>query len=209
MDRPWQREATGQDSAGAGPCVCARLIGACPIWPAGGCWKAKSQMHKHPAVVTMRTKPGTNAALAWHEGSRAMNVQDGMSKVVLSVGPAHTLREAARLMSERRVGAAVVADQEDSGIGILTERDILDSIGRGQDPDTELVADHRTADVVYAAPSWTLEQAASAMVGGNFRHLIVVDGHDVIGLLSMRDIVRCWAGDASVGAGAGGVSVSA
>ena len=138
-----------------------------------------------------------------------MNVQDGMTRVILSVGPAHTLRDAARLMSERRVGAAVVQDPEHSGIGILTERDILDSVGAGQDPDIELVADHRTSDVVFASPSWTLEQAASAMVGGNFRHLIVIDGTDVAGLLSMRDIVRCWSGQ-SVGAGlASGVTVSA
>ncbi len=130
-----------------------------------------------------------------------MNVQDGMTRVVLSIGPAHTLRDAARLMSERRVGAAVVVDPEHPSIGILTERDILDSVGRGQDPDAELVADHRTADVVFASPMWTLEQAAAAMVGGNFRHLIVVDGTEVTGLLSMRDIVRCWSGTTSVGAG--------
>jgi CBS domain-containing protein len=123
-----------------------------------------------------------------------MNVQDGMTRVVLSIGPAHTLREAARLMSERRVGAAVVVDSEHSGIGIMTERDILDAVGSGQDPDTEVVADHRTSDVVFASPAWTLEQAASAMVRGNFRHLIVVDGTEVAGLLSMRDIVRCWSG---------------
>jgi CBS domain-containing protein len=122
-----------------------------------------------------------------------MNVRDGMTKVVLSVGPAHTLREAARLMSAQRVGAAVVVDAAHPGIGILTERDILDSVGAGQDPDTEMVADHRTSDVVFASPDWTLEQAASAMAAGNFRHLIVVDDHDVAGLLSMRDIVRCWA----------------
>ncbi len=122
-----------------------------------------------------------------------MNVRDGMTKVVLSVGPAHTLREAARLMSAQRVGAAVVVDPEQAGIGILTERDILDSVGAGQDPDSELVADHRTSDVVFASPEWTLDQAASAMSAGNFRHLIVVEDQDVAGLLSMRDIVRCWA----------------
>lgn len=122
-----------------------------------------------------------------------MNVRDGMTKVVLSVGPAHTLREAARLMSTHRVGAAVVVDAAHPGIGILTERDILDSVGAGQDPDTEMVADHRTADVVFASPEWTLEQAASTMAAGNFRHLIVVEDQDVAGLLSMRDIVRCWA----------------
>jgi CBS domain-containing protein len=125
-----------------------------------------------------------------------MNVRDGMTNVVLTVGPAHTLREASRQMSARRVGAAVVIDPEHAGIGILTERDILDSIGAGQDPDTELVADHRTDDVVFASPGWTLEQAAAAMVRGNFRHLVVIEDDEVIGLLSMRDIVRCWSGAA-------------
>jgi CBS domain-containing protein len=123
-----------------------------------------------------------------------MNVRDGMTDVVLTLGPAHTLREASRQMSARRVGAAVVTDSEHAGIGILTERDILDSVGAGQDPDTELVADHRTSDVVFASPAWTLEQAADAMVRGNFRHLVVIEDYEVVGLLSMRDIVRCWSG---------------
>lgn len=122
-----------------------------------------------------------------------MNVRDGMTRVVLSIGPAHTLREAARLMSAQRVGAAVVIDPSQPGIGILTERDILDSVGAGEDPDAELVAGHRTADVVFASPDWTLEHAAATMSSGNFRHLVVLEGHEVVGLLSMRDIVRCWA----------------
>jgi len=123
-----------------------------------------------------------------------MNVKDGMSQVVLSVGPAHTLRQAARMMSVQRVGAAVVLDHERSGIGILTERDILNSLGSNQDPDSELVANHRTNDVVFATPDWTLDQAAETMVAGGFRHLVVIDQGEVAGLLSMRDIVRCWSG---------------
>jgi CBS domain-containing protein len=123
-----------------------------------------------------------------------MMVKEGMSQVVLSVGPAHTLRQAARMMSVQRVGAAVVLDHERSGIGILTERDILNSLGANQDPDTELVADHRTSDVVFASPDWTLDRAAEVMVAGGFRHLVVVDQGEVTGLLSMRDIVRCWSG---------------
>jgi CBS domain-containing protein len=136
-----------------------------------------------------------------------MKVKDGMSRVVLSVGPAHTLRQAARMMSVQRVGAAVVLDNERSGIGILTERDIMNSIGANQDPDAELVANHRTTDVVFATPDWTLDHAAQTMVSGGFRHLVVVDGGEVAGLLSMRDIVRCWSGnvaevaDATVGSG--------
>jgi CBS domain-containing protein len=115
-----------------------------------------------------------------------------MSHLVLTIGPAHTLRQAARMMSKRRIGAAVVIDQEHAGIGILTERDLLDSIAAGEDPDAELVAQHRTEHLVYASPDWTLEEAATAMVRGGFRHLVVVEGNDVAGLLSMRDIVRCW-----------------
>jgi CBS domain-containing protein len=121
-----------------------------------------------------------------------MNVQDGMSKLVLTIGPAHSLRDAARMMSARRVGAAVVIDPDHAGVGILTERDILDSVGAGENPDAELAAQHCTSDLVFAAPRWTLEEAAAAMVRGGFRHLVVVDGPEVAGLLSMRDIVRCW-----------------
>jgi len=121
-----------------------------------------------------------------------MNVRDGMTTLVLTIGPAHTLREAARLMSQRRVGAAVVIDPEHAGVGILTERDVMDSVGAGEDPDRELAGQHRTDEIVVASPGWTLEQAADAMIRGGFRHLIVVEGQEVTGLLSMRDIVRCW-----------------
>src|ERR687889_1799345 len=120
-----------------------------------------------------------------------MRVRDGMSEAVLSVGPNHTLREAARLMSRRRVGAAVVLDPDGQGPGIITERDVLDAIGAGQDPDPERVRAHLTADVVYASPEWSLEEAAVAMVRGGFRHLLVVDGADTVGIVSVRDIVRC------------------
>ncbi len=121
-----------------------------------------------------------------------MNVRDGMSSQVLTIGPAHTLRAAARKMSERQVGAAVVIDPDDAGIAILTERDLLDSVAAGQDPDIELAGQHSSSHLVFAAPAWTLDQAAAAMVRGGFRHLVVVDGTEVAGLLSMRDIVRCW-----------------
>ena len=123
-----------------------------------------------------------------------MKVRDGMTDLVLTIGPAHTLREAARLMSARQVGAAVVVVSEHAGIGILTERDVLDSVGAGQDPDTERAAAHRTQDVVFASPEWTLEQAATTMVRAGFRHLVVLEDGEVAGLLSMRDIVRVWAG---------------
>lgn len=124
-----------------------------------------------------------------------MQVRDGMSGVVLTVGPGHTLRQVAAQMADRSVGAAVVLDPEGAGPGILTERDVLQSVASGQEPDAERVADHMTDDPLFAAPDWSLEQAAVAMIRGGFRHVIVVDGAEVAGVLSMRDIVRCWTDD--------------
>jgi CBS domain-containing protein len=124
-----------------------------------------------------------------------MQVRTGMSSVVVTVNPGVTLQDAARAMSERRVGAAVVIDPEQPGPGIITERDVLQSVGRGEDPNSELVRDHLSPEITFAAPDWSLERAAETMVAGGFRHLVVVDGGKMAGVLSMRDIVRCWVED--------------
>jgi CBS domain-containing protein len=124
-----------------------------------------------------------------------MYVREGMSTVVLTVGPGHSLREAAAQMCSRSVGAAIVIDPDAPGPGVITERDILHAVGAGQDPDRELVADHLTQNLTFAHPEWSLERAAQAMVRGGFRHLVVVDGSDLVGVLSMRDIVRVWTTD--------------
>lgn len=126
-----------------------------------------------------------------------MQVRDAMSTTVLTIGPDHTLREASRQMLIRKVGAAVVHDPDAEGIGILTERDVLHSVGSGQDTDEERVRDHLTGELVFAAPSWTLEQAAEAMAHGGFRHLIVLDGGEIAGIVSVRDIMRCWSNERS------------
>jgi len=124
-----------------------------------------------------------------------MQVSEGMSSVVLTVNPGHSIREAARQMARRGVGAAVVVDPDGQGPGIITERDILESLGTGQSPDTEKVSDHLSAHLTFASPEWPLERAAEAMIKGGFRHLVVVDGGETVGVLSMRDIVRCWTND--------------
>ena len=121
-----------------------------------------------------------------------MEVREGMSEVVLSIGPGHTLREAARMMMEKRVGAAVVVDEEAPGPGIISERDVLVSIGRGQSPDDEHVGDHMSDSVITASPDWSLERAASEMASRGIRHLVIVDDGKLAGVLSMRDIMRVW-----------------
>lgn len=124
-----------------------------------------------------------------------MQVSEGMSEVVLAVGPAHTLREAARMMVEKGTGAALVTDDEWPVPCIVTERDILLSIGGGEDPDVERVGDHMSDSVISAAPDWSLERAAAEMSRRGVRHLVVFDDGEVVGVLSIRDIVRVWTSD--------------
>jgi CBS domain-containing protein len=121
-----------------------------------------------------------------------MQVREGMSDVVLTVGPSHTLREAAEMMVDKGTGAALVTDDERPVPAIVTERDILNSLGRGEDPDAELVSEHMSEGVVAASPDWSLEHAASEMSTRGIRHLVVFEGSETVGILSIRDIVRVW-----------------
>ena len=123
-----------------------------------------------------------------------MKVEDGMSAQVLSIGPgSHAAGGGPDRSAARRVGAAVVVDpRRRRGRRSLTERDILRSVAVGENPDTEMPASTARRTSISAARNWTMEAAAAAMVRGGFRHLVVVEGQDVVGLLSMRDIIRCW-----------------
>lgn len=123
-----------------------------------------------------------------------------MSSVVLALGPSHTLREAARKMTEKGTGSALVFDDRSPAPRIITERDVLNAVGGGKDPDTALVADHMSDSVISAAPDWSLERAAAEMVRRGIRHLAVVDNGELTGVLSMRDIVRCWTSEGATSA---------
>lgn len=129
-----------------------------------------------------------------------MEVRQGMSSIVLTVGPGHTLREAARQMTEKGVGAALVLDDEQPGPGIISERDVLVSIGRGEDPDSERVGDHMSHQLITATPDWSLERAATEMSHRGIRHLVIADRGQLIGVLSMRDIMNVWTSDGATSA---------
>lgn len=121
-----------------------------------------------------------------------MRVRDGMTSVVVAVGPDHTLREASRRMVARGTGAAMVIEQEWPVPQIITERDILIALGTGMDPDVTLVRDHMSDSVIAASPEWSLERAAAEMSRRSIRHLVVYEDGELVGVLSMRDIVRVW-----------------
>jgi CBS domain-containing protein len=122
----------------------------------------------------------------------AAKVREAMTENVLTITPGRSLREAARFMVEHNVGALVIIDPEQPGPGIVTERDLVRSLGTGEDPDSELVKDHLTSRATFADGDWGLEEAADAMANGGFRHLVVVSRGEVEGIISMRDIMHVW-----------------
>ena len=142
--------------------------------------------------ISLRRKALARSAVRPEEARSEMEVREGMSSVVLAVGPDHTLRQAAAKMTEKGTGAALVFDDESPGPRIITERDVLNAIGNGDDPDKATVADHMSDSVISAPPDWSLERAAEEMVKLGIRHLVVVDQGELVGVLSMRDIVRVW-----------------
>jgi signal-transduction protein with cAMP-binding, CBS, and nucleotidyltransferase domain len=90
------------------------------------------------------------------------------------------------------VGAAVIIDPEQPGPGIITERDLVRSLGKGGNPDSEMVKDHLTSKATFADAEWSLHEAADAMAKGGFRHLVVLGDGEVVGIISMRDIIHVW-----------------
>jgi CBS domain-containing protein len=121
-----------------------------------------------------------------------VRVRDAMTGDVLTMTPQRTLRDAAKFMADHNVGAVVILDPDQPGPGIITERDLVRSLGKGEDPDSECVGDHLTSSAAFGDVDWDLEEAADAMARGGFRHLVVVRNGELCGIISMRDIMRVW-----------------
>ena len=98
-------------------------------------------------------------------------------------------------MVERSVGAVLVLDG-DRLAGILTERDVLRAVARGIRDDA-VVRDWMTTDPDTIEPGETIQHAATLMMHGGFRHLPVTEGGAVVGILSIRDLVRIALEDAA------------
>jgi CBS domain-containing protein len=114
--------------------------------------------------------------------------RDHMSRDLLSVSPGDSLSEVAQRMVDRDVGAVLVMDGSELA-GILTERDVLRAVAAGIEEKT-VVSDWMTRDPETMAPDDTTQQAAVLMIHGGFRHLPLVEGRDVVGMLSIRDLMR-------------------
>ena len=137
-----------------------------------------------------------------------MEIRDLVCRDLVTVGPTHTLAQAARLMTAHRVGSAIVCTDE--GPGIVSERDVLRAVADGADLNTATVGDYMTWNAIIANSSWDTLQAARTMLEHGFRHLVVVDGAAEIGILSIRDLMAAHLGitrpprHPAVGAGVAG-----
>lgn len=119
-------------------------------------------------------------------------LRDVAIRHLLTVDPQNSLRRAAKIMSDRSVGAAVVVASE-KVVGIVTERDILRALADDRDVDDTRVEDVMTRDVVSGAPGWDILKAANAMAEGGFRHLLVMEMDDPVGIVSLRDLMTSMA----------------
>jgi CBS domain-containing protein len=118
-----------------------------------------------------------------------------MSRGLLAVEPGLPLTEVADRMVARDVGAVLVLEDERL-VGILTERDVLRAVAGGLDEGT-VVADWMTRDPETMESDEPIRQAAVLMIHGGFRHLPIVDGERVVGMLSIRDLMRVVLEDSS------------
>ena len=119
-------------------------------------------------------------------------LRDVAVRHLLTVEPDATLRRAAQMMTERGVGCALVIENEKIA-GIITERDILHSVSGEQNVDETKVREVMTKDVVSGAPGWDLLKAVKTMTDGGFRHLLVREMDDPVGIVSLRDLMDSMA----------------
>jgi CBS domain-containing protein len=114
-------------------------------------------------------------------------VGDIMTTGLFAIDPATTVAEAATVMGERRIGSALVMDG-DRLLGIFTERDIVRALGEHFDAAGHPVSDWMTPNPMTVGSNTPVEQALATMLDRNFRHLPVVDGEQILGIVSMRDL---------------------
>lgn len=118
-----------------------------------------------------------------------MKVSEIMTKDVVTVGPEYNVADVASVMHARGIGSVIVLE-DDRVLGILTERDILKVVGAGEDPKNVAAHEALTDDLITVGPDAPVEQAAREMVRAGVRHLPVVSDEGLIGIISIRDLVR-------------------
>jgi CBS domain-containing protein len=109
---------------------------------------------------------------------------------VVTITPDHPIRDAVRLLVEKRIGAVVVVDATGRPIGIVSERDIVNAVARNEAQFGESVQTIMTTDVIIAQPGDDLKAVSQTMTVNRFRHLPVMDHGELVGIISIGDVVK-------------------
>ena len=109
---------------------------------------------------------------------------------VVTARAKQSLKQAIDLLVEFNIGALVVTDEAGKPVGIISERDLIRAVARGEDVHTRLVSDVMTKKVIVASPQDDRESVMQTMTVKRFRHLPVMDKGKLIGIVSIGDIVK-------------------
>src|SRR5919107_2055888 len=142
-------------------------------------------------LVRGRAAAGGPAPTLWSrwQGGLPVEVSEVMTKEVVTVGPHYNVADVASLMDAKGIGSVIVLEDE-RVLGILTERDILKVIGAGEDPKNVAAHEALSDDLYTIDPDATIEDAASQMTQAKVRHLPVIAKDQIVGIISIRDVVR-------------------
>jgi CBS domain-containing protein len=109
---------------------------------------------------------------------------------VFTVKPDQTVREAVALLVDKRIGAVVVVDVAGRPVGIISERDIVSELAKNENILNEPVSRVMTIDVIIARPGDDIKAVSKTMTVKRFRHLPVMDHHELVGIVSIGDVVK-------------------
>jgi CBS domain-containing protein len=127
--------------------------------------------------------------------SEKRTVRDILTENVKTVDESTIVYDAVRMMAENNIGAVIVLNAIREPAGIFTERDLLKRVvSQGIDPKTTRISQVMTPKFVCVQTSDELMELPEIMIRGNFRHLPIVEGRKLVGILSIRDVVRYMAG---------------
>lgn len=118
-------------------------------------------------------------------------ILDDKGRDVFTTQPHRTLKEVVELLASKGVGAVVVSDASQSVLGIISERDVVRVLGRhGASALEDPVSRHMTPKVITVTRDDTIEHVMQTMTDGRFRHVPVVEGGRLIGIISIGDVVK-------------------
>lgn len=110
---------------------------------------------------------------------------------VVTIRPHQSLRQAARLLARHNIGALIVVNEPGQLMGIISERDIIRAVARLENALVQPVSEVMTKEVIIGLPNDDLMAVAHAMTEKRFRHLPIVEQGEIVGIISMKDIVKC------------------